>query len=191
MTALRAETADDAAARRPHCARLAREAHMRLEIAKALKEHEGAIAVVCGAWHVPALGRKVAAARRSRDCSRRGRGRRSRSTWVPWTDAAAGGGVAATAPASSRPAGTRHLWSLRRSAGSVTAAAFAATWQAKVAGLLRVEGHAAARPPRSSRRRGSAIDARRPARARDARPRRDARGARSRRSATATRRRSA
>ncbi len=33
----------------------AREAHMRIEIAKAAKECDGAVAVVCGAWHVPAL----------------------------------------------------------------------------------------------------------------------------------------
>src|SRR5262245_52510653 len=39
-----------------------REAHMRQEIRKALKEHEGPIAVVVGAWHVPALRQKIAAA---------------------------------------------------------------------------------------------------------------------------------
>src|SRR5579871_1979755 len=38
-----------------------REAHMRLAVAEALKETEGAVAVVCGAWHVPALRRPVAA----------------------------------------------------------------------------------------------------------------------------------
>ncbi|NKX74674.1 hypothetical protein HGG73_10945 [Rhodobacteraceae bacterium R_SAG3] len=32
-----------------------REAHMRLEIAKAAKKAEAPVAVVCGAWHVPAL----------------------------------------------------------------------------------------------------------------------------------------
>ena len=49
MTALRAES-------KPLSPReAAREAHMRIEIAKAAKECEGAIAVVCGAWHVPAL----------------------------------------------------------------------------------------------------------------------------------------
>ncbi|HEX7923088.1 MAG TPA: DUF5682 family protein, partial [Bradyrhizobium sp.] len=37
----------------------AREAHMRLEIARAAKETDGAVAVVCGAWHVPALQQKV------------------------------------------------------------------------------------------------------------------------------------
>jgi orotidine-5'-phosphate decarboxylase len=38
-----------------------REAHMRLAVASALGETQGAVAVVCGAWHVPALRRKVAA----------------------------------------------------------------------------------------------------------------------------------
>jgi hypothetical protein len=33
----------------------AREAHMRIEIARAAKDCDGAVAVVCGAWHVPAL----------------------------------------------------------------------------------------------------------------------------------------
>ncbi|MGH6874139.1 MAG: DUF5682 family protein, partial [Aestuariivirgaceae bacterium] len=36
-----------------------REAHMRLEIGKALDETDGHIAVICGAWHVPALGNAV------------------------------------------------------------------------------------------------------------------------------------
>ncbi|MGA7810139.1 DUF5682 family protein, partial [Bradyrhizobium sp.] len=39
----------------------AREAHMRLEIARAAKETDGAIAVVCGAWHAPALQQKPSA----------------------------------------------------------------------------------------------------------------------------------
>src|SRR5258708_5356186 len=38
-----------------------REAHMRLAIAAAPGETDGPVAVVCGAWHVPALRRKVAA----------------------------------------------------------------------------------------------------------------------------------
>src|SRR5262245_31767077 len=61
MTALRAATdplhrGSAAAVREAR-----REAHMRQEIRKALKEHEGPIAVVVGAWHVPALRQKVAA----------------------------------------------------------------------------------------------------------------------------------
>ncbi len=32
-----------------------REAHMRLRIRAARKEYGDAVAVVCGAWHVPAL----------------------------------------------------------------------------------------------------------------------------------------
>ena len=39
----------------PDAYEAAREAHMRLEIAKERKASEGAVAVVCGAWHVPAL----------------------------------------------------------------------------------------------------------------------------------------
>ena len=32
---------------------------MRLEIAKALSDASGPVAMICGAWHVPALRRKV------------------------------------------------------------------------------------------------------------------------------------
>lgn len=49
MAALRAETT------RLPSREAAREAHMRIEIAKAAKEASGPVAVVCGAWHVPAL----------------------------------------------------------------------------------------------------------------------------------------
>ena len=82
MTALRAET------RALSGREAAREAHMRLEIARAAKESEGPIAVVCGAWHVPAL-----AARHSLAADRevlKGRAKaKVKATWAPWTDAAA------------------------------------------------------------------------------------------------------
>src|SRR3954470_14442066 len=78
MAALRAETG--ALSTRE----AAREAHMRLEIAKAEKEIDGRIAVVCGAWHVPALRE-----RRSATADRallKGRPKtRIKATWAPWT----------------------------------------------------------------------------------------------------------
>ena len=78
MTALRAES-------KPLSPReAAREAHMRIEIAKAAKECDGAIAVVCGAWHVPALSE-----RRSLAADRellKGRPKaKIKATWAPWT----------------------------------------------------------------------------------------------------------
>ena len=62
-----------------------REAHMRLAIAAALKETDAAVAVVCGAWHIPALRKKVALA----DDRARLKGlpkTKVVATWVPWTD---------------------------------------------------------------------------------------------------------
>ena len=46
----------------------------------------GAIAVVVGAWHVPALRRRRRRGRRSRSCSRALPKIKMTATWVPWTD---------------------------------------------------------------------------------------------------------
>ncbi|MFF8725445.1 DUF5682 family protein [Streptomyces sp. NPDC015171] len=63
---------------------LVREAHMRLRLREARKEFGDAVAVVCGAWHVPALrARTTVTADRA---LLRGLPRtRSDLTWVPWT----------------------------------------------------------------------------------------------------------
>lgn len=126
MTALRAEA-------RPLSAReAAREAHMRIEIAKAAKECDGAIAVVCGAWHVPAL-----AERRSLAADRellKGRPRtKIKATWAPWTTPrlARGSGYGAGVVA---PGWFAHLWETRPGDR-------AAVWLAKVMRVLRDRGH--------------------------------------------------
>ncbi|GGQ55049.1 DUF5682 family protein [Couchioplanes azureus] len=62
---------------------LLREAYMRTVLREVRRTHED-IAVVCGAWHVPALTRKVTA----KDDAALLRGRRKAKvafTWVPWT----------------------------------------------------------------------------------------------------------
>ncbi|WDZ83253.1 DUF5682 family protein [Micromonospora cathayae] len=62
---------------------LLREAHMRTVLRQVRRSHDN-IAVVCGAWHVPALTRKVPA---SADAALL-KGRRKTKvtfTWVPWT----------------------------------------------------------------------------------------------------------
>jgi hypothetical protein len=148
MTTLRAET--DEAARGPAAAlrEARREAHMRLGIRqalndKALKDHDGAIAAVVGAWHVPALRRDMSAA--DDRATLKGAPRtKTEITWVPWTDTrlatASGYGAGVTSPG-----WYRHLWSLYE--GDATRVApdmFAATWQAKVARTLRDEGQPAA-----------------------------------------------
>ena len=62
---------------------LAREAYMRTVLREVRKSHQD-IAVVCGAWHVPALTRKVAV----KDDAALLKGRKKSKvtfTWVPWT----------------------------------------------------------------------------------------------------------
>lgn len=61
-----------------------REAHMRRTLRRTLKEGHDRVAVVCGAWHVPALKAKVPAAHDDRTL--RGLPRtKVAMTWVPWT----------------------------------------------------------------------------------------------------------
>jgi hypothetical protein len=127
MTALRAESG-------PLPPRDAvREAHMRVEIAKTAKECDGAIAVVCGAWHVPALaGRGSLAADRE---LLKGRPKaKIKATWAPWTAPrlarASGYGAGVVAPG-----WCAHLWETRDAADR------GAVWLAKVARVLRERGH--------------------------------------------------
>jgi Family of unknown function (DUF5682) len=61
-----------------------REAHMRREIRRALRTG-GTVAVICGAWHVPALDPAVAAAAADAAELRGAPRRKAAITWVPWT----------------------------------------------------------------------------------------------------------
>lgn len=119
---------------------LQREAHMRLAIATALAETGGAVAVVCGAWHAPALRRRADKEDRS---ALRGLPKiKVAATWVPWTDTrlAAGSGYAAGVAS---PGWYRHLWDeLARPGSELTPRRLTARWQARVAALLRDNGHA-------------------------------------------------
>ncbi|WP_018500832.1 DUF5682 family protein [Parafrankia discariae] len=109
-----------------------REAHMRLEIRRAGSGPAAAtrIAVVCGAWHVPALtgalGRTSATA--DQRTLRGVRAVRTDTTWVPWTHArlAAESGYGAGVAS---PGWYHHLWTAR---DQVTT-----RWVTRVAGLLR------------------------------------------------------
>jgi hypothetical protein len=106
-----------------------REAHMRQAIRAAVKEGRQRVAVVCGAWHVPALERMPAAAGDARLL--RGLPRvRVEATWIPWTHGrlalASGYGAGVESPG-----WYRHLWSCD---GDV-----AASWLTRVARLLRDE----------------------------------------------------
>lgn len=121
-----------------------REAHMRLEIAAALKETEGPVAVVTGAWHSPALRRKVSLAD-DRALLRGLPKIKVTATWVPWTDTRLAFASGYRAGVIS-PGWYRHLWGeLTRNArgGEINTQAFCARWQANAARLLRQAGRPA------------------------------------------------
>jgi hypothetical protein len=108
-----------------------REAHMRREIRRALKEGHENIAVVCGAWHAPALKTEEHSAK-SDDALLRGLKRRKASaTWIPWTAgrlsyrSGYGAGIAS-------PGYYEHLWN--SPGGNV-----GSRWLSHVARLLRAE----------------------------------------------------
>jgi Family of unknown function (DUF5682) len=143
MTVLRNARADDDAPAMPRAQDdECREAFMRLEIRQALKDVDGAIAVVTGAWHVPALrADHGAAADRAR---LRGLPKlKTNATWVPWTEprlamaSGYGAGVAS-------PGWYGHLWGENDRTGRWPVPTdLAASWLSKVAMLLRAEGHQA------------------------------------------------
>ncbi|WP_030597642.1 DUF5682 family protein [Streptomyces fulvoviolaceus] len=63
---------------------LVREAYMRLQLRAAQREFGGEVAVVCGAWHVPALRQKTAVA--ADRALLKGLAKvKADLTWVPWT----------------------------------------------------------------------------------------------------------
>ncbi|MET7712503.1 DUF5682 family protein [Streptomyces sp. NPDC005407] len=63
---------------------LAREAHMRIQLRAARKEFGDDVAVVCGAWHVPALAAKTTVA--ADKALLKGLPKvKTEMTWVPWT----------------------------------------------------------------------------------------------------------
>lgn len=119
-----------------------REAHMRLAIAAAMKETEGAVAVVCGAWHAPALRRKVAQA--DDKAALKGLLRlKITATWVPWTNtrlaSSSGYGAGVTSPG-----WYAHLWEeFERADGVPSPRQFTARWQGRIARLLRDNGRPA------------------------------------------------
>ncbi|MBY0565453.1 MAG: hypothetical protein K2P58_14885 [Hyphomonadaceae bacterium] len=110
----------------------AREAHMRLEIAKAVKETDGGVAVVCGAWHAPALSQKVSAAA-DKALLKGAPKQKIAATWAPWTSprlafaSGYGAGVAA-------PGWCVHIWTTAR-------AQIATRWLTRIAASLRGDGH--------------------------------------------------
>ncbi|MGW6707454.1 DUF5682 family protein [Streptomyces sp. NPDC054956] len=108
---------------------LVREAHMRQRMRAARREFGDAYAVVCGAWHVPALRAKTTAAADKALLTGLPKVK-VETTWVPWTHrrlARAGGyGAGITSPG-----WYAHLFAVRDRPVE--------RWLTKVAGLLREE----------------------------------------------------
>ncbi len=79
-----------------------REAHMRQVLRAMLKETDGSVAVVCGAWHVPALIAPLPSASKDAALLRGLPKRKAALAWVPWTHsrlaAASGYGAGITSP---------------------------------------------------------------------------------------------
>jgi hypothetical protein len=122
MTALR-----DAAGPLTDQLEMKREAYMRTAIRQAVKEGRERIAVVCGAWHVPALA-VLPSAKGDADLLRGLAKEKVAATWVPWSHGrltfASGYGAGVTAPG-----WYRHLWRHQDRA--------ALHWLTEVATLLR------------------------------------------------------
>lgn len=115
---------------------LPREASMRLAIAKAAKDADGPVAVVCGAWHVPAL-REKHTAKDDRACLRDAPTKlapsKVRVAWVPWTSPrlsiAAGYGAGVRAPM-----WYQHLWHYQEQPNAIE------SWATNVARRMRERG---------------------------------------------------
>jgi hypothetical protein len=122
MTALRNEAGPP-----PDELEAKREAWMRTTIRQAVKDGRERIAVVCGAWHVPALA-TLPSAKSDADVLKGLAKEKIAATWVPWTHGrltfASGYGAGVTAPG-----WYRHLWRHRERAGL--------HWLTEVATLLR------------------------------------------------------
>jgi Family of unknown function (DUF5682) len=118
-----------------------REAFMRGHIRDALKQHEGEVAAVVGAWHVGGLRADTTVAD-DRAIVKDLPKIKVEATWAPWSDGrlsyASGYGAGVISPG-----WYRHLWSLYSGHGHQGPEAFAALWQARTATLLRQEGFAA------------------------------------------------
>jgi hypothetical protein len=110
---------------------LQREAAMRRGIREATKQGFTKIAVVCGAWHAPALETLPPAAHDDRTLRALPKAMKTAAAWVPWTfdrlaaESGYGAGIES-------PGWYAHLWS--------GAEPLAVSWMARVAALLREEG---------------------------------------------------
>jgi len=126
LTSAMAELRGAGPAEPPHERR--REAHMRLALRAALKDTDGPVAVVCGAWHAPALREPLPPAAHDTALLRGTPRRKTALAWVPWTHsrlaAASGYGAGITSPG-----WYHHLFT--------TPEQTIIRWMTRVAGVLR------------------------------------------------------
>ena len=112
---------------------LQREAYMRLQIHRTLQAIDGTCAVVCGAWHAPALRAQKTIGADQKLINKLPK-TKTEATWAPWSDrhlaVATGYGAGVVSPG-----WYGFLW---EHGGNQSA--LAATWQTRVAHLLRHEG---------------------------------------------------
>ena len=141
MTEARAREDSNAQSQEEATRNLPREAFMRSNIRAALKEFDGEVAVVTGAWHVSGL-RQATKTAEDRALLKDLPHVKIEATWVPWTDsrlsALSGYGAGVISPG-----WYRHLWSLYTGKKLPTAAEFASVWQSRTAFKLREEGYTA------------------------------------------------
>jgi hypothetical protein len=110
---------------------LQREAAMRRGIRQAAKDGFTNLAVVCGAWHAPALEKLPSAAEDDRTLRALPKPMKTAAAWVPWTfdrlaaESGYGAGVES-------PGWYAHLWSGQEP--------LAVSWMARVGALFREEG---------------------------------------------------
>ncbi|MBS1967753.1 MAG: hypothetical protein JST60_18445 [Chloroflexi bacterium SZAS-1] len=128
MAALRAELPPD-----PHPREAQREAYMRQSIRAAQAEGYQRIAVVCGAWHAPAL-TDLAGTKADTTLLKGLPKVKLQATWVPWTHGrlAYGSGYGAGIES---PGWYEHLW--HATSAGYTPTEVAARWLVRVARLLR------------------------------------------------------
>ncbi|MBE9101789.1 DUF5682 family protein [Vacuolonema iberomarrocanum] len=113
-----------------------REAYMRRMIRQAEKEGFAAIAVVCGAWHAPALSEPLPAQKHDAALLKGLPKLKVKATWIPWTYGrlANTSGYGAGIPS---PGWYEHLW--RSSDSNQSGSETAIRWMTRVARLLREE----------------------------------------------------
>ena len=110
---------------------LQREAAMRRGIREAAKDGFTNVAVVCGAWHAPALEKLPSAAEDNRTLKTLPKPIKTAAAWVPWTfdrlasESGYGAGIES-------PGWYAHLWS--------GAEPLAISWMARVGAMFREEG---------------------------------------------------